>query len=63
MPGPGAYQSPEHRAKGFVIGAKLDQKISDTPGPGNYDTSTKITQVREMSVKMSQAKRDDVFRE
>ena len=61
LPGPGSYQSPENKGKGFVIGAKIEQKISDTPGPGNYDTSSGITRSREITVRMSQAKREDVF--
>jgi len=41
LPGPGAYASPEHKAKGFIIGEKREQRIASTPGPGNYEASSK----------------------
>ena len=63
LPGPGAYQSPEHKAKGFVIGAKQEHKIQDTPGPGNYEATSQVTQVQSKVVKISLAKREDIFKE
>lgn len=63
QPGPGSYQSPEKKSKGFVIGAKQEQKIEDTPGPGNYNISNEMTQVRETNVNFSQAKREDIWKE
>lgn len=63
QPGPGAYQSPDRKVKGFVMTGKQEHKISDTPGPGNYETSAHATQSREHMVVMSQAKREDLFAE
>ena len=62
-PGPGTYQSPERKSKGFIMGGKVEQKISDTPGPGNYDSRAEMTQNREHMVVMSQAKREDLWKE
>ena len=42
---------------------KQEHKISETPGPGNYETSAHATQSREHMVVMSQAKREDLFAE
>ena len=41
QPGPGAYQSPDRKVKGFVMTGKQEHKISDTPGPGNYENNLK----------------------
>ena len=46
-----------------MIGAKKEYKIELTPGPGNYEATNEITHVRETSVKISQAKREDIFKE
>ncbi len=44
LPGPGAYSSPNHKVKGFVIGGKAETKISSTPGPGNYQTTSNLVE-------------------
>jgi len=41
----------------------LEQKIENTPGPGNYDTKVNLTTPKEHAVKISQAKRQDIWGE
>lgn len=45
------------------MGAKRETKISDTPGPGNYNANVAITQSKEASVRISQAKREDIWKD
>jgi len=39
----------------------LEQKIEQTPGPGNYDTKINLITPKEHVVKISQAKRQDIW--
>ena len=61
MPGPGAYESPEKASKGFTIGQKREEKIPMTPGVGSYEARNDLTVSKEASVKISQAKREDIW--
>ena len=49
--------------KSFTIGAKYENKVSDTPGPGNYNADVTVTQSKEKIVKISQARREDIWKE
>ena len=62
-PGPGAYESPSKKVQGFVISTKQETKIEQTPGPGNYNTRSELTHQKEKVVKISQAKREDLWKE
>ena len=63
MPGPGAYESPEKASKGFTIGQKREEKIPMTPGVGSYEARNDLTVSKEASVKISQAKREDLWKQ
>ena len=64
QPGPGNYESPSKQPKGFTIQGKKEVKIELGPGPGNYDAdNTSLTRQREATVRMSQAKRKDIWEE
>ena len=46
-----------------MIGAKQEYKIEDTPGPGNYEATLEVTHGKSSAVRISQAKREDIWKE
>mmetsp|Transcript_14602 Transcript_14602/g.19762 ORF Transcript_14602/g.19762 Transcript_14602/m.19762 type:complete len:209 (-) Transcript_14602:264-890(-) len=63
QPGPGQYESPEKQAIAFTMGQKREARIENTPGVGSYNANSELTVSKEASVKISQAKREELWKD
>merc|ERR1712037_280491 len=63
MPGPGAYESPDKKVPSFSIGSKREARPDNNPGVGSYNVTSELVTHKEFTMKMSMAKRDDVWKD